>query len=66
MYVIDMNTHFLLFFNYYIVVTFAQFLIASRFKKIIDFWFICHSVIVIVFQVNNTLHQKVSQIPWKY
>ena len=46
MYVIDMNTHFLLFFNYYIVVTFAQFWITSSFNKLIDCWFIWHSAIV--------------------
>ena len=43
---IDINTHFLLFFHYYIVVTFAQFLITSHFNKLIDFRFIWHSVII--------------------
>ena len=38
MYVIDMNTHFLLLFNYYIVVIYAQFQIISRFNKLIDCW----------------------------
>ena len=65
-YVIDMNIHFLLLFNYYIVVTFAQFWIASCFKKIIDCRFIWHSVITIVFPSENTLHQKVSRTSWKY
>ena len=63
--VIDMNTHFLLLFNYYIAVTFAQILFASCFKKLIDCWFIWNSVNVIVFQVKNSLHQKVNRISWK-
>ena len=46
MYVIDMNTHFLLFINYNIVVTFTQFWITSRFNKLIYSQFIWHSVIV--------------------
>ena len=50
----------------HLVITFAPILFASRFKKIIDCRFIWHSVIIIIFQVKNTLHQKVSRINWKY
>ena len=46
MYVIDMNTQLLLFFNYYIIVTFAQFWITSCFNKLIYCRFIWHSVII--------------------
>ena len=58
MYVIDMNTHFLLFFNYYIVVTFAQISIASCFKKLIDYQFIWHSFIVDVFSSEKHITSK--------
>ena len=58
MYVIDMNTHFLLFFNYYIVVTFAHFWIAIRFKKPIDWRFIWNSVIVIVFPSEKHIKSR--------
>ena len=45
-YVIDINTHVLSFFNYYIVVPFAQFWTTSRFKKLVGFWCIWHSVVI--------------------
>ena len=44
----------------------SHIVITSCFKKLIDCRFIWHSVIVIVFQGENTLHKKLSQISWKY
>ena len=38
MYFIDMNTYFLLLFNYYIFVTYAHFLITYNFNKLNDCW----------------------------
>ena len=47
-------------------ITFAPILCDGCFKKSIDCWFICHSFIIVIFQVKNTLHQKVSRIYCKY
>ena len=58
MYVIDTNTNLLIFFNYYIVVTFTQLLIASLFKKLINCRFILNSVIVIVFPSEKHITSK--------
>ena len=55
-YVIDINTHVLLFFNYYIVLPFAQFWITGCSKKLVDYWCIWRSVFI--FQVKNTTNQR--------
>ena len=63
-YVNDINTHFLLFYYYYIFVPFSQFWTTSRFKKLIYCPFIWHSVVI--FPSENITYQKVSGISWKY
>ena len=51
--VIDINTHVLLFFNYYIVVPFPQFLTTSHFKKLVGCWCIWHSIIIFQVKTHN-------------
>ena len=52
-YVIDISTHVLLLFNYYIFVPFAQFWSTGRFKKLIDCRFIWHSVVIFQVKTHN-------------
>ena len=53
MYVIDINTHVLLFLNYYIVVPFTQFWNTNRSKKLVDCRFIWHSVFIFSSEKHN-------------
>ena len=50
---IDINTHFLLFFNWYIVVLFVKSWTNSRFMKLIHCQFIWHSVIIFQVKTHN-------------
>ena len=62
MYVIDINTHVLLFFYYYIVKQFSQFLTNICLKKLVDYLCIWRSVII--FQLEDKIYQKVSGMSW--